>query len=672
MTQITVTGTADEGYRVGTVSTVGPLENTAVLDTPYSISVVPSDLIENLQAVSPDQILKVDPFVQEYMPTTLNARPTFDLRGFYVTTVAEDGLRNYNGWVNSLEDVDRVEILTGLSGFLYGQGDVGGLVNYVAKRPTAAPLATITTGVDGGSSLYAHGDFGGPIGDGQFGYRLNVMDQGGDTAIQNQSVDRNLVTAAFDWHPIPKALVQLDLSHRENDTQGLPGSWGAVAGAQYPTAPDASKLWTQKWTFDDLKTDDARFGGSYAINDIFSFRTEYIWATYNQHQLSLGDTILANGTFTEAMQERAPRTLSTDRGYAFLDAKFRTYLIEHKITTGFDGDHAAWQMHKDSSFSATLTGPFTFADPLYVAKPSYTVGIQPDYTSSRSIDQNVMIGDDASLGESWEAIVGANNARIISENYATTGALSSYYDRVEATPTASLIFKPLPTLSTYATYMQALEQGSTAALTYNGLKVTNADEIMAPVVDHQYEVGAKATLGDVLATLALFDITRASDAYTPNGTSYTFSADGRERHQGVELGLSGKITRGLTLFGGVTAMDPKITESPSSPQLVGKLPTNVSKQMAKLYAEYSVPGIPNLTLTGGVYAFGPFYADSANTQKLPGVTVEDIGARYQVKLGQEALILRLTVENISNKSYWISGSFEGDPRTFVASAQIKL
>ena len=123
-------GSAEAGYLVKTTTAAGPVWGDLPLqDAPYSVHVQSQQLIENMQAGAPDQMLKTNPFVQPAMLTTLNARPTFYMRGFLVTAVNEDGLRNYNGWVNALEDVERIETLTGLSGFLYGTGNVGGLIN---------------------------------------------------------------------------------------------------------------------------------------------------------------------------------------------------------------------------------------------------------------------------------------------------------------------------------------------------------------------------------------------------------------------------------------------------------------------------------------------------------------------------------------------------------------
>ncbi len=50
---VTVVGTRpDDDYRVDTVASIGPMGSEKILDIPYSVSVLPLDLIENSQAVN--------------------------------------------------------------------------------------------------------------------------------------------------------------------------------------------------------------------------------------------------------------------------------------------------------------------------------------------------------------------------------------------------------------------------------------------------------------------------------------------------------------------------------------------------------------------------------------------------------------------------------------------
>lgn len=668
-------GSVEAGYKVETVSSTGPWGEGQIQDTPYSISVMPSELIENIGAGMPDQILRVNPLIQVFYPQTRAGNVPASIRGFrMVNSTLEDGMRNSGGYGVFMEDKERVEVLTGLSGFLYGPGNVGGLVNYVTKRPTQERINNITVGNYGGSSYYTHGDFGGKIDKkGKLSYRFNVLLQDGKTSVEYQNIERWLVSAAMDWRVTKDILLQATASRGHSRVEGLPAFWSRAAGVKVPSAPDPEKLWTQKWTFSEVNSDRLGINGKWDINDIFTVRAAYSYMENEREWHSINNTIKKDGTYTELAKIQAPFKVIDNGGYGFLDAKFKTGPVAHKITAGFHGNANEYRYHEDVSVDKALAGNFTLADPVYVAEPAYSVGDKPWYTRSRSTSRNWIIGDDVKFNDQWSALVGMNNATIVQQSYNTDGTrkANSHYDKSENTPSVALIYKPWPWISTYVHYMESLEQG-TIVPTTGAKKYTNAGEIMEPLVSKQYEVGAKATLGGMALSAAFFYIDKPNEFDQANiNNTYTYVQDGRQVHKGLEVTATGKVVDGLRLFGGFTFLNAQVT-SAADPQLEGKTPTDVAEQMAKLYAEYDLPYVPGFTLTGGIYYTGAFYSDTGNNDKLPSVVTGDLGARYTAKIFDRALILRLNVTNITNENYWISSYYTGDPRTVTFSAQMKF
>jgi iron complex outermembrane receptor protein len=248
------------------------------------------------------------------------------------------------------------------------------------------------------------------------------------------------------------------------------------------------------------------------------------------------------------------------------------------------------------------------------------------------------------------------------------GSWNSHYDKSAITPSASLIFKPIPSLSTYFTYMEGLEQGGVAPETYYGHHVTNAGEVFAPMVDKQYEFGAKQTVGKLLITGALFYIDKADQYVDPN--TYTYGQDGREVHKGFEFTMTGKVTDNLTLLGGFTIMKCTATKT-QTPDTQNDRPVDTADEMAKFYVEYALPQVPGLTLDGGVYYTGSF-DNFANTVEYPGVVTFDLGARYKMKLRNTTVTYRLNVQNLTDKNYWMSSDYVGPPRTICGSASLSF
>jgi iron complex outermembrane receptor protein len=206
------------------------------------------------------------------------------------------------------------------------------------------------------------------------------------------------------------------------------------------------------------------------------------------------------------------------------------------------------------------------------------------------------------------------------------------------------------------------------------MNYTNNGAILPPYVSHQYEVGAKATVAEnLLVTLALFDIDKANQYAINNGNmTYTVAQSGREVHKGIELTATGKLTSDLTLFGGLTFMDPRLTNNPASPIQDGQMPSGVSRASVKLYAEYILPFARDIALTGGVQAASAYYANLPNTQKVPGFVVGDIGIRVDAKICDHPFIFRVNVANVANTAYWQFYTNEGLPRTVTATAEMKF
>jgi iron complex outermembrane receptor protein len=263
-------------------------------------------------------------------------------------------------------------------------------------------------------------------------------------------------------------------------------------------------------------------------------------------------------------------------------------------------------------------------------------------------------------------IGGVNRATIISNSYAytTTDAQTASYTDAHLSPTASILYKASPAISTYATYSQGLENGGTAPV-----NTTNAGQIFEPLVDKSEEIGAKAAIGQAFATLALFDIDHAYDySQTNSNGTFTYVQAGREDHKGIQFGLSGLVAPRITLYGGVTFLNPRVVDDPT---LDGKTPASVSDELVKFYTEYAFA--PRWALTGGVQYVSSFYADAANTQPLPGYTTGNVGARYKLPESDgHDVTFRLTVDNVGNKSYWLTSNYLGDPLTIAVSGEVSL
>lgn len=667
---VTKEGSAKNGYRSETVTSVGPLGSMKLQDTPYSINIMPQELLENVQASMPDALFKLNPFIQVGQPQVYGSQSTSMIRGFKVdnfNNVAQDGMLMGIALAD-IEDKERIEVLNGVAGFLYGPSSPGGTINYVGKRPTSTPLANVTVGNYGGSSYYVHGDFGGLLANkSNVAYRLNVVAQDGDTGVDYQSINRQLVSGALDWHLSDRALLQFDVAHHNYTIDGVVPKWTFASGVAYPSAPDSEKLWSQKFGYSNETMDKLGTRLTWNLNDSFTLRTGVGYNKITREAVQFNNSVTSsNGTYTQKMTAWAPWEYTFKTNYLALDSKFKTGNTAHNVTVGFYNRTLDLREHADNSASIMLSGSFNFEDPTYVTEPSYSVGKKSWADSSSTKYNNLVVSDNIQLNDKLSLLAGVNRADITTTNWnLTTGAVKSHYDKSKTVPTVSLIYKPAPLLTTYATFAEGLEKGGTA-----GSTTANSGETMPPLLSKQYEIGAKTTIGQTLFTAALFQIDKAYEYTDP--TDNIFKQAGREIHKGIELSVTGKVTPNLILVGGLTFLRPTVDNDASNLALEGKMPVDVAKRLAKLYAEYNVAKVPGLTLTGGIYYTGRQAANTMNTVFLPGVTTFDLGVRYQTIINKTPVTYRLNVSNLFNKSYWANSSYTGYPRTIAVSAQFKL
>jgi iron complex outermembrane receptor protein len=670
-------GSVAAGYRVDDVKDVGPFTNMKLQDTPYSVSVLSADFLKNTQSyATPESFADKFPSFQVGYTDQRPITGSGNFRGIgapdqqLVEGLPVPGTSS----LNFLEPFERVEALSSVSGFMYGVGSSTGKFNYVLKRPTADPFfANIMTGVMIGTSPYGYADFGGNSPDGRVGYRFNVVGQTGNTNVDNQSQQKYLVSGAFDFHLSERALLQIDASYsRWNGTS--PSAWLVAPGVKFSTTPipDPSKLWSQPWSYVDTTT--ATVGGKFTaeLTDNITSRTSVRYFREPYGSIFINNTIQPNNTYNQTIFAIDDSyTHSTIGAYQYFDIKFDTGSIHHKVTTGIRATSTTESEAADY-FGITAGGIFNglpLGYPTYLPKPTFNIGTQPVYTFEDVRTRDYVIGDQIDFNKHWSALIGLTYATIHDQTFETTGAQATNYDVGKATPTVALMYKPVEWLTTYGSYVQGLQQGVTVV----GPQFTNNGSVLPPYLREQYEVGAKATVGNVFYTLALFQIDSASQYLIDNGDgTLTYRQDGRQRNRGVELSATGQIAPGLRVLSGLSYIDARILKDDSNPSLVGKTAQNVANWLFKNTIEYDVTPIPGFTLTGGAYYTSGFYADIDNTDRVSGRVLFDAGFRYATKIAERPAILRFNVSNLFNERYWVGVSVLGEPRRFAGTMEMKF
>ena len=676
-------GSADVGYR-STTSTVGPLGTVPVLDTPFSINVVPGELIENREAHTTYDALATNPAVSNLMVSnTYSSMSRVMIRGFTAADQGEfrDGLVDRSFTVPPLENVDRIEVLNGLSGFLYGFAEPGGTINYISKQPTSSLLGNLSYGNYGGGINYLQADVGGPIplvkG---LTTRLNAYREYGDTYIHNGTDGRTLLSDTLAYQLSPKTVLKADAYYQDYHVEGLQtyfnpngGNWASdkssVAPIYVPSASkfDPTKQYGQPWTYDWAEKAMVGLGLDSKLNNIFTLRTGVrygqMWRNYSYIDATLSDNA---GNYTEQLTATPTQHETTHASYALIDAAFDTRSFHHDLTFGYTGCDYHYIRGEDVPATAKpfQLGASNIESPAVLSNPNLALG--PDVTHQGQPQLNLVLGDRIRLNRFWSALLGVTFAQIKQEAWGVnTGISMTNFTQHAFTPSLALIFKPHPNVSTYFSYMQGLVAGGTAPST-----AANAYEILGPSVYDQYEIGAKTALRGVQLTAALFRINAVNAEVNPSDNVY--QTDGREVHQGAEVTGTGKLTDRLTLVGGFTLMRARIDKATASPAEDGKIPLDVPEQQARAYLEYKLPF--HLTPVFGVNYSGRRPVDSIGLNYFSGATVFDTGLRYQPNFLGHRTSLNLYVSNVGDKRYWTyyrsgDGLLLGEPRVVAFSVK---
>lgn len=660
---------------------LGPLGSRDPLDTPYSLNIVDSRVIDNTQASALTDLLKYLPSAQ------MEARGGLDVgrpqtRGMESSVVANNHLDGFNiagTTAYPMEMFERLEVINSLTGALYGPASPAGNFNFVSKRPTATPLNRITLGYGSTQQARAHVDLGGYLGESKaLGYRVNLLHEAGEGYVNNSDLRRNLASLALDIRFSPATVLEINASQYTFEKLGYPGGFAYSAARQLPAAPDPTQVgYGQPDAGLDLKTWTGslllkhRFNDDWRISAGVSRQVVDRGFRYPTHTL-LDDA----GNYRTTASSSVPGRFIITSNQLTLNGHLRNLLGDHELvigTTGFD-----WDVHAARNSRSSTLGVASIANPVTYPRVQWLLD-GDRYQSMSTSQQSWILGDVWTFNARWSALMVASYSRIRASNYDQRGArVGAAYDKSGISPTLALTYKPLPNVSTYLAYADSLQQGDTAPTT----GVANPGQALAPFRSQQWEAGVKSRFGSVDANLAVFRVERPF-AYA-SASDNVFREQGQQVNHGLELSVAGKVAPGLALYGGATLLDPKLTRTGNA-LTENKPVVGVPRIQANLLAEYDVPGVAGMVLSGNLHYTGTRAANDTNTARVDGYATLDLGVRYSTRLLGYRTTWRVAVNNVTDKAYWASifpgningtnggaNAFLGTPRELRASFSVDL
>lgn len=684
---VTVTGLAGRqpgdkpgayaGGQIARGGQVGVLGNRDVFETPFNVTNYTAQAIADLQATKVAELAKLDPSVQ-VVGSSMQYSEDFLVRGFRVTqsSIAFDGLSGIspNYGVGSLLAIDRVEVFKGantlLNGVTTGLTD-GGYINLVPKRATDTPVNQASLGFSGESSFEAHADIGRRFGeDKEFGARLNLARQDGDTAIDHAREKRSLAALSLDYRG-DRVRLFADLGDQIQNTRGAPETLYPDAGIALPGAPSSGSNFAQSWNYSNTRAQYAHLKAEVDLTSNVTARMAY-GAHQSRYEQVASYALLhdADGNIDEGFQQGRGRVrVHTLQGG--IDTRFKTGGVAHQVSVSATETKSNYHFFYGSSAStggvdaivSNIYRPTRIASPTSLVFRDYD-DIKPsskERFASQAVADSMTLLDDRLL-----LTLGVRRQQIdtVRYDYDGLGTITGTYDKSATTPVVAALYKLSKQWAVYANYIESLDAGPTAPS-----NASNAGAVFPPSKSKQYEVGTKFDFGRIAMTADIFQITQPSGRLNPGTLIY--AVDGEQRHRGVELNVFGQAASNVRVHGGITYLDATL-EKTENGAADGKRAAGIGKLNLAGAAEWDFA--PGWTVTGGVRHTGSSYVDQANVQRVPSFTIFDAGIRYKTAAWAKGVTIRAGVTNLADHAYFVAdsfgGIFQGAPRTFNVKATV--
>lgn len=665
-------GQAYAGGQVARRGSQGLLGSRDFMDTPFSMTTYTSKTVKDQQARTLGDLVASDPSVRATNPAG-GRYEQFTIRGLslFNSDVSYNGLYGIlPTYTIDMEMADRVDILKGPSQLVNGispRGSVGGGINVVPKRATDKPITELTGSYASNNQLGTAIDVGRRFGDeGKFGIRFNGVKQSGDTEWDHQSVDREMAVLGLDFRG-ERLRLSTDIGHTERDTDAPQERVQIGANAQVPNANDVRRNYAQAWS--QARTRDT-FGAVNAEYDVSDSVMVYggVGARKSNHDFLRHAVSITNDAGDFSVQ---PRDFTRDENVRTATAGVRNWFQTGPVSHEVNLAASYFYMDFENGGARYAASPSNLFDPVDTPTPDNPTRQDAKvYTENRysglALSDTLGFFDDRlllTLGARWQ--------RVKVDDWTDNVKGDTAYDEEKISPSGGILYKVTDQLSVYANYMEGLSQGKIAPSTS-----INEDEIFPPFISRQVEVGTKYDLRTFAFTASVFRIKQP--AYETNATTRVFGLNGKRENTGVELTMFGEPLKGVRLLGGVMYIDSELTNTVNG-TFDGKRAPATPEYNVNLGAEWDVPNVKGLTLTGrGIYSSSQ-YLNQANTKEIDSWERFDVGARYAFKIDDKDVTLRANIENVMDKRFWSSAGASDDsepgltlstPRTYLVSATI--
>lgn len=685
-----------------------PLKN---LENPQVYTTITGELLKEQVVTNFDDALKNASGITPLWAATGRAgdgAAYYSLRGFPVQPTMVNGLPGLTNGSLDPANIDRIEIIRGPSGTLFGSSLIsyGGLINTTTKRPykTFGGEVNYTTGSYGLHRAVV--DLNTPLNDTKtLNFRVNSA-YNKQESFQDAGFKESFFIApslSYDVNDKLSFLVNTEFMSSEatNPTmlfldRGTPLRVHNIKELNYDNKRSytSNELTMKTPSYNIQAQMNYKFSDQWSSQTVFSTSSAksqgnytYLYeGTSNKLFASLKDGIVLGRQFTDQDNQN----ITTDIQQNF-NGDFKIGNFRNRIVIGFDyfkrtaSDRSSGYVANglvyignDVQTFNNIVGKQTNGDSGDLTKAGSDALIANSPRNNNNTKQEVYsayVSDVINFTPAFSAMLSLRADRFMN-------AKNDGYNQTAFSPKLGLVYQPiLDKVSIFANYMNGFVN---VAPGQNRVSNVTTPVIFNPERANQFEVGTKLNLfkDKLYATFSYYDIQVSDQVYvveTPyvdpadptaelpnNQTSYQ---DGAQRNKGFEAEFVANPINGLNIILGYSYNDAVLTKG--DPDFVGHRSENAGpRNLANLWASYK---FTNGLLRGFGLGFGGNYVgdnmimnrNTAGTFTIPAYTALNSSLFYNV----EKFTITLKLNNITNKEIYDGWStiHPKDARALIAS-----
>ncbi len=667
------------------------------LDIPQPVDVINQALIESQGSLELSDVYRNSASVNVSDPLGHT-----NIRGFRLNEnsggILKNGLRDVSqGFAfQPLANIEKIEVLKGVSSALYGRGEPGGIVNLITKKPLAKNFTEISVTADSDSMYQLNLDTNAKLSD-KLLFRLNVQFDEGDSFRDVANRNRLFIAPALSYqiNDSQKLTVEAEFNDfKQTRDQGI----AAIDGDIYALPKETflggnTDVETQITTFQAthawfINNDWAlntkfRIGKDDTDDALFNPLDESLQGALNSPTLFLDDEARIYRTFTSADDVKDEINLDIN-----LTGAIKAFGAEHQLLFGLNTNTRKIDRQSQFNYNAqlysvlssvnpalapygltsfvdpydpqgaeiiTLPAALGFIDPFFNQQFEFSDQVSFESVKSEITTTGIYFQDQIKFNEQWQLVLGArydentyeldstrlNLVQFFGGQIATDPTVTTDQTEGELVPKAALLYSPKDNMSLYASYGRQYD----LALVASEVRPTESEAI---------ELGYKWDVTeDLSASFAYFNIEKTNIVDTGN----LLEPDVVDEvvSEGFEVSLLGRINPNWVISANYSDFDAEITEDLNNRDNEGNRSRGTPTNSGSVWVQYQAneDSDRGLSLALGVNYVGARPVDNANTFELPSYTLLDSTISYRMS---EQLSVRVLLENLTDRE-WFRGSF---------------